>query len=36
MKGIGGRLFAEDSGTSMAAPHVAHLAARLLAQYKEQ
>jgi len=28
-----GRLLAEDSGASMAAPHVAHLAAGLLAEY---
>lgn len=28
-----GRLLAEDSGTSMAAPHVAHLAAGILAEY---
>ena len=30
-----GRLFADKSGTSMAAPHVAHLAARLLTDYPE-
>jgi subtilisin family serine protease len=30
-----GRLLAEFSGTSMAAPHVAHLAASVLAEYPE-
>ena len=30
-----GRLLAEESGTSMAAPHVAHLAASLLSEYPQ-
>lgn len=30
-----GRLFAEDAGTSFAAPHVAHLAARVLTEYPD-
>ena len=35
MRFAAGELFAEESGTSMAAPHVAHLAAALLAEYPE-
>lgn len=30
-----GRLFAEEAGTSFAAPHVAHLAARILVEYPQ-
>jgi hypothetical protein len=30
-----GRLFAEETGTSFAAPHVAHLAARILAEHTQ-
>ncbi len=32
---MGGNLFSEDSGTSMAAPHVAHLAASVLSEYPD-
>ena len=35
MNFIEGKLFSEDSGTSMAAPHVAHLAASILSKYPE-
>lgn len=32
---VAGRLLAEDAGTSFAAPHVAHLAARILAEHPD-